>query len=299
MSNTGAVCAVIVTYNRKELLRECLHAVLAQTAPVASIVVVDNKSSDGTAQMLQEEFSAAQFPNVTVLSLPANVGGAGGFHEGMRHAVVHRCEWLWLMDDDTIATPDALAKLLETAGRFPLERAPVLLASKAIWTDGTLHPMNVPEIRSGDAETAYLAAAFGAVSVRTATFVSVLIRRDAVQQKGLPVADYFIWGDDTEYTARVLRDGMGVLVPESLVLHKTATRYGPVEGSPARFYYFVRNGLWMLLRSDAWTRGEKTKNGLTFLRIVATFLRRTPERPAAIQSIARGFFHGLTRRPLR
>jgi len=68
------ICAVIVTYNRKELLRECLKAVLAQTRPPEHVLVVDNASTDGTPEMLQEEF-----PQVEVLCLPENQGSAGGF----------------------------------------------------------------------------------------------------------------------------------------------------------------------------------------------------------------------------
>ena len=102
------VCAVIVTYNRKALLKECLEAVLAQTRPPDHVLVVDNASTDGTAEMLREEF-----PQVEVLRLPENQGGAGGFHEGMKRAYEEGFDWLWLMDDDTIPRPEALEALLE------------------------------------------------------------------------------------------------------------------------------------------------------------------------------------------
>ncbi|GAA6756682.1 hypothetical protein Thermus77420_21580 [Thermus thalpophilus] len=101
------VCAVIVTHNRKELLRECLRAVLAQTRPVDHILVVDNASTDGTADMLREEFS-----QVEVLRLPENQGGAGGFHEGMKRAYELGYEWMWLMDDDALPSRTALEELL-------------------------------------------------------------------------------------------------------------------------------------------------------------------------------------------
>jgi GT2 family glycosyltransferase len=299
-SNAHDVCAIIVTYNRRELLRECLHALLNQTRPVDRILVINNVSTDGTAEMLASEFAASQHPQIEVRTLAANVGGAGGFHEGMRIAAdAGQFGWLWLMDDDTIARPDALEQLLSAWEQFPAERKPVLLTSKAVWTDGTIHPMNVPQPRPGDAEGAYLAAERGTLSIRTATFVSMLVRAECVQRNGLPVADYFIWGEDVEYSGRVLRDQFGIVVPRSVVLHKTATSYGPVEGSAARFYYFVRNGVWMLMWSAAWTRNERLKLGMGFFRVIGAFLRRTSERQAGVKSIARGFWDSFRARPVK
>lgn len=121
----GPVCAIVVTYNRKELLRECLAALAAQTRPPDRVLVVDNASSDGTQAMVE-----AEYEEVELLALPTNQGGAGGFHEGMKRAHVDGAEWLWLMDDDTIPRPDALAELLAAPAR--LGSLPTLLASKVV-----------------------------------------------------------------------------------------------------------------------------------------------------------------------
>src|SRR5437868_4973779 len=104
------VCAVVVTHDRKEMLRGCLSALEHQTRTPDSILVVDNASEDGTGHML-----AAEFPRVAVRRLDTNQGGAGGFHEGIRAAYEREFDWLWLMDDDTVPTPAALERLL--AGR--------------------------------------------------------------------------------------------------------------------------------------------------------------------------------------
>src|SRR3712207_5668423 len=137
MSET--VCAVVVTYNRVDLLRECLEAVTGQTRAPDAVLVVDNASTDGTREMVREEF-----PAVELLELPANEGSAGGFHEGMKAAVARGVDWLWVMDDDTIPAPDALELLLDAPAHLDGLPPPALLASKVLWTDGRLHPMNWP-----------------------------------------------------------------------------------------------------------------------------------------------------------
>jgi GT2 family glycosyltransferase len=103
------VWAVVVTYNRRALLEQCLDALRAQTRPPDRILVVDNASTDGTAEWVRGQ------DDVVALLLDENVGGAGGFHAGMRLAHAGGADWLWLMDDDTIPRPDALERLLEPA----------------------------------------------------------------------------------------------------------------------------------------------------------------------------------------
>ncbi|MDQ6860022.1 MAG: glycosyltransferase family 2 protein [Verrucomicrobiota bacterium] len=288
------VCAIVVTHNRRELLREALIALLAQTAPVAQIIVIDNASSDGTDAMLREEFGQLQ-----LLRLAENVGGAGGFHEGMRIAADGAEDWLWLLDDDTIARSDALEQLLAAWTRFPEEMKPEMLTSVARWSDDTMHPMNVPHFRHDDAWFDYSAAERGTMSIRTATFVSLLVRRRAVAEFGLPMADYFIWRDDIEWTGRVLKTKRGVLVPTSIVIHKTKTKYGPAQGSADRCYYFVRNGVWMHVRSSAFARNELTNLWGVFLHEIVNFLRCTKERWAGLRAITRGFVDGILTRPQR
>src|SRR3954469_22083387 len=101
------VCAVVVTYNRVELLRECLTALEAQSRPLDRILVIDNKSSDGTPDMVR-----AEHPGVELVELPENRGGAGGFYEGTRRAYEDGFDWLRLMDGDPNPTQTLLAILL-------------------------------------------------------------------------------------------------------------------------------------------------------------------------------------------
>lgn len=294
----GQVCALVVTHNRKVLLEESVRAILAQTHPIAKLVVVDNASTDGTAEMLARS-GLLQDDRVEHVILEGNLGGAGGFRRGMEIGREFGSEWLWLMDDDTIPAPAALQELMAAHARFPVGQRPVTLSSKAEWTDGTLHPMNFPTTKRThlNTEQAVLAAECATISLRWASFVSLLLHRSAIEKHGLPHGDYFIWNDDTEYTARILRDGFGVLVPKSVVTHKTVRKHSPMDAAPERSYYQVRNVLWMITRSPAWRTDEKLKIGLLHLNWMVRYLFRARWSGAALRAVGRGLRDGLMRAP--
>ena len=131
-----------------------------------------------------------------------------------------------------------------------LKRA--LLASRAVWRDGTEHPMNRPRTRPGLARRYHdAAAAAGARQIRTASFVSVLIDARAVREDGLPRAAYFLWNDDFEFTARILRRRVGLYVPGSVVRHLTKA-LGSSDADPGdRFRFETRNKVWTFRDSPA------------------------------------------------
>src|SRR5437870_3094389 len=80
----GAVCAVVVTFNRKALLRDCLESLYKQSRVPDHIVLVDNHSSDGTLDMVREAFvNRPSGPQLSIVALAENRGGAGGFATGV------------------------------------------------------------------------------------------------------------------------------------------------------------------------------------------------------------------------
>ena len=278
--NGGSVCAVIVTYNRRELLAESIQAVRDQTTPPNGILVVDNASTDGSAGMVAE-----RFPEVEVMTLDRNEGGAGGFHEGIARAYRQGHACFWLMDDDTIPEPAALATLLEA--RETAQDAS-LIGSKVVWTNGEIHPMNRPFLNWSGTERMIWAAEAnaGIVPLRAATFVSLLLPRATVDRFGLPEKRYFIWSDDIAYTARVLRDTSGFLATRSVAVHKTVSPHTAVE-SGDRFYFHVRNSIYMF-RGGSWTPRESVSLIVYYLKSILTFLRRERYRPFALGVVASG-----------
>jgi len=280
LSPQETVCAVVVTHERRELLGECLAAVAAQSRPPDHVLVIDNASTDGTAGMV-----AAEHPEAELLVLDRNEGGAGGFHEGMRRALAGGWTWLWLMDDDTVPQPDCLERLLEG----PSDAA--VLAPKVVWTDGRIHPMNPPRLVVEDTDALVDGFERGAVPLRWCTFPGSLVRAAAAQRHGLPRKEFFIWSDDIDFTARVLRHEPGFFVPAGVAVHKTRSAAAPWAGG-ARFYYAVRNSLW-LLRGDALRPKERAFQVLLLAGQVQRHLSHEGWSRRALATVARGLFDGL------
>lgn len=293
LSESGSrVIAVLVAFNRRDLLIEALTALGAQERRLDGILVIDNASTDDTAQVASEH--AAQ---PKVLTLAENTGGAGGFAAGIAYALESMdADYLWLMDDDTIPMPSALRELLRVCDAYPGDVD--VAGSKVVWTDGRDHPMNTPRRRPIVSKAKLDAAdSVGSVPVRSSSFVSMLIRADAAREQGLPVADYFIWNDDFEYSCRLLRRGVGLHVPASVVEHRTKT-FGATDADPGeRFYFEVRNKIWLLTRSVALSPGERVLyTGSTLRRWVRTF-RRSQARDVLWSAARRGLADGIRKRP--
>ena len=286
------VVAVVVTWQRLDLLRESLGALRSQTRPPDAVVVVDNASTDGTAEAV-----AAEHPTADLVRLARNTGGAGGFAVGLQRALDAGADLVWLMDDDTVPGPGALAALLEARDRTP-GRPPALLASRVVWEDGRDHPMNTPRpYPLSPPARRRAAAAAGCVPVRSASFVSVLVDAAAVREVGLPLADYFLWNDDFEFTTRLLRGRPGVWCPASVVVHRTKA-FGSTDADPGpRFYYEVRNKLWLFTRSCGLAPLERLLYALATLLRWGRTVRGSSDRRALLRAGARGLRDGVTTAP--
>ncbi len=285
------VVAVIVTWNRRDLLLEALGAVCAQSRPPDTVIVVDNASTDGTPAAVR-----SSFPGVQLATLGVNYGGAGGFAYGMALALSDGADLIWLMDDDTVPEPGALLALLAARDRHP-GQPPAIVASRVLWTDGRVHPMNTPRPKPFATATERRAAKVaGCVPIRSASFVSILVEAVESRRRGLPQADFFLWNDDFEFTTRLLRSRAGLLCPASVVTHKTKT-FGGTEADPGeRFFYEVRNKIWTLRTSSLAPPERMLYAGSTLRRWVRTYAR-SGHRQALRSSLSRGLTAGVRTTP--
>ena len=271
MIDAKDVTAVVVTYNRLPLLQQCLATLRAQTVQGFTVLLVDNASTDGTAAYVR----TLAMPGLVYRNTGENLGGAGGFAYGIQAAAELGCEAVWIMDDDTLPEPGALEALLSADAAHGGDYG--WLSSRALAPDGIDQPMNVQR-RTMYRDIAPLPkAAAQEVPAVMASFVSLFLRTETVRRFGLPIAEFFIWSDDWEYTRRISREKPCYVVPASRVVHAmqnpgVVNIAKDVPARWARYRYFYRNDVvlyrreglpgWLwLLAKDAWHTVQVLRDG--------------------------------------
>lgn len=215
------ICAVVVTYNRLELLKEVIEQLLAVEDNLDKIIVVNNASTDETHNYLNKK--TLSDPVVEEYLMEQNLGGAGGFHHGIKHAFEQNFDYMWLMDDDSMVSKNSLNPLLTA---FETVDDIGFACSRVLWVDGLPHKMNIPDVSRENLNGIAFFQDYGYVNVNSCSFVSVLISREVVMKIGLPYKEFFIWCDDLEYTRRIIKNGFrGIFCNESVVEHKTSVNY--------------------------------------------------------------------------
>lgn len=191
------VAVVIVTFNRKNLLKECLEGVLSQTRKVDKIFIIDNASTDGTSDFLKQE-GFLHNELISYERIEKNTGSAGGFHEGIKKAYRDNYDWFWLMDDDVKMKDDGLGKLLK------FQEVSLCIHGRKTYLDGQFLDwedyIDVPTGKTFGSHDAYFYKYDKRfVTINFGCFEGMLIHRDIVGKIGLPDKRFFIKGDDTIY----------------------------------------------------------------------------------------------------
>lgn len=239
-----AVVAVVVTYNRLELLRRNLDCLRAQTHPLAGIVVVNNGSTDGTEQWLASQ------TDLTVITQD-NCGGAGGFARGLMVAMRLSAAWLWCMDDDVFPRPTCLEELLRESAR---QKAGILAPRRLV--DGRVYSNDfVSYDLSRPFASLYVGKHVGArtdvpVEIAGTAFEGPLIRREVVERIGLPNRDLFIFCDDTDYCLRATKAGFRIIYVPAALMDKhhffSADNWSQRQQKKKwKRYYQIRNSTYL------------------------------------------------------
>jgi GT2 family glycosyltransferase len=294
---TSRVAAIVVTYNRKELLLSCIQSLQSQTVQLDVIYVIDNASSDGTEDKLRAD-NYLDSPKIVYKRLPENIGGAGGFSEGLKFALQGECDWFWLMDDDARADPCALERLLEAK-----PDATNLFGSIAVDGDTTAWPVVIKDGRPSRIIRNVVDLPAKA-SVNFIPFLGLFAHRDLVQRIGLPDAGFFLAADDVEYSLRALRSGSQcVQIFSSCIFHPSAAtyRFPPflelitcLKLSPWKRYYDTRNRLLIARQYYGSHLFTQTIPG-SLLRLVAALCFES-RRSAQTWAFLAGFIDGLAGR---
>lgn len=236
---------VIVTYNREQLLRECIRHVKAQTVPAAKVIIVNNASTDGTSAYLKE---LSENQDVCqIIECSENIGGAGGFARGIAHALKYDTDYVLIIDDDAMLSADYMEKLLQAREKNQEYRA----FAGSVMTDGTVDTWHrrmlsrIGLLFENCPASMYQSSSFPCDIV---SFCGMVVDTAVIRKVGLPHAEYFIWNDDAEYSLRILKYSRFLVVPGAVLDHRTTAQ--KTGSRPRRYewrdYYAVRNRLLLV-----------------------------------------------------
>lgn len=241
---------VIVTYNRLDCLKKALDCYSMQTYKPINIIVVNNASTDGTAEYLKQWQTHHEKFKKTVITNPKNIGGAGGFSTGIDYAKNIEGDFVFLADDDAYADKNVLKNLNEFYLNCDNANEISALCTSVV-NCGKYDFVHRRRIKKGlfsvkrilSNEEDYASSNF---EINEFSFVGVAIRKDVINKVGLPRADYFIYYDDTEYSHRISFNGHIICVTASVMNHNVASGHGD-DDVTWRSYYSLRNSLDILL----------------------------------------------------
>lgn len=234
---------VVVTYNRLELLKDCLAHIENQTATAKAIIVVDNASEDGTAQYLEEKAADSRYE---IISCEQNIGGAGGFEKGIRLALfMEQIDCVLLIDDDAMIDSNYMELIFEGRRKHCNYQA----FAGVVEDHGTIdvwhrrrkakHGIRLKNCPVSDYAEEYFPCDI-------ASFCGMVVETDVMRKAGLPCGEYFIWNDDVEYSLRLNQYTRFLVVSAARLDHMTSksdVSY-PHRRYDWREYYGIRNRLW-------------------------------------------------------
>ena len=294
------IAAVVVTYNRKDLLLECLSCLQNQNFSDASqacetsldILVIDNASTDGTSKALKPLANTKQ---ILYFNTGSNLGGAGGFNYGMRKAVELRYDYVWVMDDDCMPHEDTLLCFLNADAELDGEYG--YLSSVCRWIDGSICTMNTQRHPLTKNITDFSP---DKQLVTLASFVSLFVPARIIKELGLPIKDFFIWSDDWEFTRRISRKYPCYLVGKSVVTHKSKSNgVGNIaldsEEKISRYKLAYRNDVVFYRREGAKGYGYILVRGLYHTLLVLT--KAKSKKGERLKTIIQGNLEGLKFHP--
>ena len=249
ISVSAIVSAIIVTFNRKNDVVRCIDAVLGQSFPVKNIVVVNNASTDGTLELLSKRFPIQDFPNVHILNLEQNTGGAGGFYTGLKFAHENlNSDFFFLMDDDGYPDKNCLELLLKKATELNCDY--IMPVSLDIENPINLSWLTRKKNHKKTLSYKELRSSWGEIMDYVIPFNGTLLSKKIVDEVGYINKDFFIWGDDYEHYYRCKKAGFKPVTYLDAKFYHPAQKlsvkpgffgFAPYTEQKLYFYCMIRN----------------------------------------------------------
>jgi hypothetical protein len=236
------ISVVVVNYNGKKFLSDCLNSIFCQTYLPFEVILVDNASHDGSVEYVRQNF-----PDVKMVTQSTNLGFAGGTNAGIRQA---NGEFILTLNNDTIVTPDFIDELAKPMVSDPLVG---MCASKMIFPDGRINSTAICISRSGAAWDRGLGEPDrGQYDVEKEVFGpcagAALYRHTMFDEIGLFDEDFFLYMEDVDLAFRARLSGWKCMyVPTARVIHVHGGTTEP--GSDISVYYGNRNLLWYAVKN--------------------------------------------------
>jgi GT2 family glycosyltransferase len=220
------ICAVIVTFNNVSMLANLLNDLRIQSRLPDEVIVVDNASLDQTESMVK-----VNYPAINYIKLVENLGSAGGYYEGIKRAAESN-DFIYTLDDDVCLKPDTLSEIVKG---FQLLEKSLPCRIGAVRSVGKGHPEDVP------------------TKLDICPWRGTLFKTSIVREAGLPSPDYFLYGEDLEYSLRFTKKGYSFYwIPASICQERHRDRDGKTHTeifgkrsyhyqAPFRLYYAFRN----------------------------------------------------------
>jgi len=238
---TSLVSVIIVNFNGRRFLQDCLSSILEQAYSPFEVILVDNASQDGSVEFVRENF-----PAVNVFVQKENLGFAGGSNAGIREA---RGEFILTLNNDTIVPPDFIGELVKPMLQDP---SVGMCASKMVFPDGRINSTAICISRSGAAWDRGMGEQdHGQYDKPEEIFGpcagAALYRHSMLDKIGLFDEDFFLFMEDVDLAFRARLAGwkcMYVATARVVHIHGGTANIG----SNIAIYYGNRNILWYVVK---------------------------------------------------
>lgn len=310
------IVAVVVTYNRKNLLLKCLESLSHQTRPIDGLILVDNASTDGTPDLLlqtgvlntlplehssfPQEFSSQPsimggIPTI-VIRMNENTGGAGGFHEGVKRAYQEGADWIWIMDDDIEANASCLEGLLSFSD---ISRC---IHPRKYFNNRVEHDWEgYYDMRTGkrifQANPSFKKG-FAFCTINTGCFEGMLVHRSIIDAIGYPDKRFFIGMDDSIFGFMAHFHTPVLYLRDPFVTKRIDDPQVNTPISDRTLYYGMRNSFLLqeafnrLVPKYRWTRAFFL--GLKFFDYSLNILQSRKQKISGFKALLKGLKDGLT-----
>lgn len=247
---------VIVTFNRLEKLKKALSCYEKQTSPFRNLILVNNCSTDGTKEYIDEWQREKTFFGKIVIHTDENLGGSGGFYLGQKKAMELGADWVFVADDDAYAQPDMVEKFYDYLGLHDTSKISAICAAVYDTDDNIcLYHRDNYKVEKGRyfrrinaPSEEYEKDSF---EIDILSYVGSFLNAQALRKEGLVNPQYFIYFDDSEHSFRLKRYGTIIVVPNLKIIHEGGNetdRDNKQILASWRDYYLERNFLHMLLK---------------------------------------------------